>query len=132
MSTVNSNVVDYLSRIESLTKTNLQIMKTINDSFFTKKSHLYAEIDDTTFVIPSFISLENKINMLQENFENLVKSPETSEAYFNFDGNTRSIEVRKYNYAPDSLELNPIESYSVESNDIFKDFMTPVPYVNFD
>ena len=73
MSTIKANIADYLAQIESLTSTNLQILKTINDSFFTKKDHLFAEIDDTTYVIPSFISLENKINMLQENFENLVK-----------------------------------------------------------
>jgi hypothetical protein len=104
----------------------------INDSFFTKKDHLFTEVNDTTYVIPSFISLENKINMLQENFENLVKAPETSEAYFNFDGNTRAIEVRKYNHTPDSLTLPIVSTYKFESNDIFKDFLTPVPYINLD
>lgn len=132
MSVINTNVVDYLTKIETLTNTNLQILKTLNDSFFTKKNHLYAEVDDTTYVIPSFISLENKINMLQENFENLVKAPETGEAYFNFDGNTRAIEVRKYSHVPDSIKLPTVNSFSVESNDIFKDFLTPIPYINLD
>ena len=132
MSTVKANMADYLTQIETLTKTNLQILKTINDSFFTKKNHLYADVNDTTYVIPSFISLENKINMLQENFENLVKAPETSEAYFNFDGNTRAIEVRKYSHVPDSLKLPLVTSYGVNSNNIFKDFLTPVPYINID
>lgn len=129
---MKSNTADYLTQIETLTKTNLQILKALNDSFFTKKDHLFAEVNDTTYVIPSFISLENKINMLQENFENLIKAPETSEAYFNFDGNTRSIEVRKYNYTPDSIVMPTVESYSVDNNDIFKDFMTPVPYINLE
>ena len=132
MPTINANIADYLKQIESLTNTNLQILKSLNDSFFTKKSHLYTEIDDNTYIIPSFISLENKINMLQENFENLVKSPETCEAYFNFDGNTRAIEVRKYNYTPDSIKLPTLSNYSVESNNIFKDFLTPVPYINIE
>ena len=132
MSKIHTNVVDYLTQIESLTNTNLQILKTINDSFFTKKNHLFAEVNDTQYVIPSFISLENKINMLQENFENLIKSPETSEAYFNFDGNTRAIEVRKYNHTPDALTLPVISSYNVENNSIFKDFLTPKPYINFE
>jgi hypothetical protein len=131
MSSIKSTA-DYLAQIETLTSTNLQILKALNDSFFTKKNHIYAEVDDTTFVIPSFISLENKINMLQENFENLVKAPETSEAYFNFDGNTRAIEVRKYNYTPDSIVMPTVEKYSIDSNDVFKDFMTPVPYINLD
>lgn len=130
MSKSVSNISDYLLQVQKLTNTNLQILKTLNDSFFTKQNHLYAEVNDTTYVIPSFISLENKINALQENFENLVKSPETCEAYFNFDGNTRSIEVRKYSHVPDSVTLPTVSNYGVESNDIFKDFLTPVPYVN--
>ena len=77
-----ANVVDYLNSIQKLTDTNLQILKALNDSFYTKQNHLYAKVDDSTYVIPSFLSLENKINMLQENFENLVNAPETAEAYF--------------------------------------------------
>jgi hypothetical protein len=125
-----ANVVDYLTSIQKLTDTNLQILKTLNDSFYTKQNHLYAEVNDTTYVIPSFISLENRINALQENFENLIKSPETSEAYFNFDGNTRAIEVRKYSHTPDSIKLPLVNNFNIESNDIFKDFLTPVPYIN--
>jgi hypothetical protein len=68
MSLIKSNTADYLTQIEKLTKTNLQILKALNDSFFTKKDHLFAEINDTTFISPSFLSLENKINMLKENF----------------------------------------------------------------
>lgn len=132
MSTINTNIADYLRQIETLTNTNLQILKSLNDSFYTKKNHLLAEVDDTTYVIPSFISLENKINMLQENFENLVKAPETCEAYFNFDNNTRAIEVRKYSHVPDSIKLPTVSTYDFESNDIFKDFMTPVPYINLE
>lgn len=132
MSKINANIADYLSQIEALTNTNLQILKTLNDSFFTKSNHLFAEVNDTTYVIPSFISLENKVNMLQENFENLVKAPETCEAYFNFDGNTRAIEVRKYSHVPNGITLPTVTNYNVESNDIFKDFMTPIPYINMD
>ena len=64
MSTINTNIADYLRQIETLTNTNLQILKTLNDAFYTRKNHLFAEVDNTTYVIPSFISLENKINML--------------------------------------------------------------------
>jgi hypothetical protein len=127
-----ANVINYLEEIQKLTNTNLEILKTLNDSFFTKKNHLIAQVNDASYVIPSFISLENKINMLQENFENLVHAPETGEAHFNFDGNTRSIEVKKYSYVPDSISLHEISNYEVEQNDIFKDFLTPIPYVNLE
>ena len=70
--------------------------------------------------------------MLQDNFENLVKAPETCEAYFNFDGNTRAIEVRKYSHVPDSVSLPLVDTFNTEHNNIFKDFLTPVPYINLD
>ena len=59
-----ANVINYLEQLQQLTNTNLEILKTLNDSFFTKKNHLIAHVNDASYVIPSFLSLENKINML--------------------------------------------------------------------
>ena len=131
MPTINANIADYLIKIESLTNTNLQILKSLNDSLYTSKNHIYTEVNDTTYVIPSFMSLENRLNALQENFENLVNSPETGEAYFNFNGNTRSIEVRKYLQAPNSVKLSSVSSFDIKDNDILNDMLTPMPYINF-
>ena len=39
-----ANAVDYLNSIQKLTNTNLQILKALNDSFYTRKNHLYAEV----------------------------------------------------------------------------------------
>lgn len=125
-----SSIAENLEQMQSLTKTNLQILKTLNDSFFTKRDHLVVNVDDKQYVIPSFISLENKVNALQENLENLVHAPKTGEAYFNFDGNSQAIEVRGFTCTPNSLKLTPVEEYGVEANNIFKDFITPNAYVN--
>ena len=127
-----ANINDCLIKIQNLTKQNLEILQAINDSFMSKKDHLSVNVNGQSFIMPSFISLENKINILQENFENLINAPETSEAYFNMDGNSRSIEVRKYNHAPDRLSLNPVTNFGVESNKIFKDIVSPKPYINCD
>lgn len=132
MPTINANIADYLVKIEALTNTNLQILKSINDSFYTSKNHIYTTVDDSTYVFPSFVSLENKINMLQSNFENLVNAPETGEAYFNFDGNTRAIEVRKYTQVPNALTLPTVSSFGAETNNVLRDFLSPLPYINFD
>lgn len=118
-------------KLQELTQQNLDILSAINDSFFTKHDHLTVGVGSNQYVIPSFLSLENRINSLQANFENLVHAPESGEAYFNMDGNTRSIEVRKYNSVPNSLVLDTVENFSSDSNNIFKDFMTPIPYVHF-
>ena len=126
-----ANMTDYLLQLQSLTKTNLEILQALNQSFTSNKPHLAVSVNDTTYAIPSFITLENKVNALQENFENLVHAPASGEAYFNFDGDSRAIEVRSYTQAPNRLSLNLPEYFQVSSNDIFKDFLTPVPHVNF-
>ena len=127
-----SNITDYLLQLQSLTKTNLEILQTLNNSLYSKKNQLAVDINGVTYAIPSFTSLENKINMLQENFENLVNAPNSGEAYFNFDGDSRSIVVRSYNHTPHRLSLEPVTSFNVHQNDIFKDFLTPVPHINLE
>ena len=126
-----SSVTEYLSQLQTLTKKNLEILDAINSAFFTKKNHLSVNVGEANYVIPSFISLENKVNALEENFNNLIHSPSTGEAYFHVDGNTRSIHVNGYTHTPNSLVLNNVSDFKVFQNDIFKDFLTPVPYVNF-
>lgn len=126
-------ISDYLVKIEELTNTNIELLKALNDAFYSDKSHLSVNIEDKgNFVIPSFISLENKINALQSNFENLVDSPATGEAFFTFNGNSRAIEVRKYEQGPSPVILSEQSTFEHESNQVFKDFLTPVPYLKFD
>ena len=125
-------ISDYLVQIEQLTNTNLELLKTLNEAFYTNQNHLSVNLDEGTFVIPSFISLENKINALQNNFENLVNAPTSSEAYFTFDGNSRAIEVKKYEQSPTPLVLTPQTNFYHENNQVLKDFLSPVPYLRFD
>ena len=127
-----ASITDQVIKLQELTQQNLDILQAINESFFTKKNHLYASIGDNMFAIPSFMSLENKINLLTANFENLINAPATGEAFFNMDGNSRSIEVRSYNASPSGITLNNIKEFGTEQNNVFKDFVTPKPYINFD
>lgn len=126
-----ATVSDYLISLQKLTKTNLDILSAINQSFFTKQEHLQVSVDEQKYIIPSFISLENKINALQENFESLVHIYESGEAWMNIDGNSRVLELREYTHTPPALTLPEITSFGVTQNDIFKDFLTPVPWINF-
>jgi hypothetical protein len=126
-----ASVTEYLEKLQKLTQTNCEILQAINDSFFTKNNYLTATVDDNTYVIPSFISLDNKINALTENFNNLVYAPKTGEATFNFDGNSQTIELKGFNCTPESISLDKPEKFEVENNQIFKDFLSPSPYINF-
>lgn len=128
-----ASVSEHLLLLQKLTQTNLEILQSLNNSFYTKQDHLYADINDTKYVIPSFISLENKINMLEENFNNLVNAPASGEAYFNIDGNSRAIEVKSYSNTPNSLKLNEINDFIVDDTNIniLRELLTPAPKVRF-
>lgn len=128
-----ASVSEHLLLLQKLTQTNLEILQSLNDSFYTKQDHLYADINDTKYVIPSFLSLENKINMLEENFNNLVNAPASGEAYFNIDGNSRAIEVKSYSNTPNSLKLNEVNDFIVDDTNIniLKSLLTPAPKVRF-
>ena len=127
-----ASITDLVIKLQDLTQKNLDILQALNDSFFTNQNHLLVKIGDNQYAIPSFITLENKLNSLIANFENLVHAPETGEAFFNFDGNSRTIDVRSYTTTPNSLVLNPVTEFFIDKNDIFKDFLTPSPYIHID
>lgn len=127
-----ASITDHVIKLQELTQQNLDILQALNESFFTNQNHLTVRVGENNYAIPSFITLENKLNTLTANFNNLVHAPETGEAFFNFDGNSRAIEVRSYSSVPESLELKPVEQFNWEQNDIFKDFLTPNPYIKLD
>jgi hypothetical protein len=133
------SLTEYLTEIQELTKKNFEILKALNDSFYTKSEHLRVNLDNANYVIPSFISLENKLNTLADNFENLVNAPRTGEAVFDFNGNTQQIEVKGFANVPqtafeglDMESVAQIRNFNYKKNEIFKDFLTPTPYINID
>lgn len=126
-------ITETLEQIVRLYKEQLSLLKTINDSFFTKKGHLSTVINNTQYTIPSFLSLENKVNFLQDAFDNLVNAPKTGEAWYNFDGNSRAIQLRGYQQAPNPIEMpEQVSVFKKESVNMFKDMLTPSPYINID
>lgn len=132
MSTINANIVDYFKKIEELTNTNLSILKAINESFTTNRKNVSVTVGDTTYTVPSCLSIENKLNMLSNTVEGLFNIPSTGEACFNSDGNTRVIKLLQYSCAPGSVNLSDdINTFSVSNNNILKDLLTPTPMVNF-
>lgn len=126
-----STIVECLKNLSKLANTNTELLKGLNESLISNKSNISVIIDGIKYNIPSFINLENKINTLQENFNNLINSPEKGEAFFTINGNSRAIVVRDYQHAPYSVDLKNVTNFYKENNDIFKDFLTPVPYINF-
>lgn len=128
MSTLNN----YLIQLQKLTQTNLDLLTGVNGALKGDSTSTKVEINGKTYDIPSFVALENKVNSLQETINNIVYAPNTGEALINMTGNSRIIEIRGYNHTPNSLILDVPKEFGVEENNIFKDFLTPIPYVRFD
>ena len=81
-----NSFTECLKQITSLTKKNLQILRMLNDAFYTKKNHLVSIVDGEQYVIPSFLSLESKIDNLEANLQNILDAPKTGEAFTYYDG----------------------------------------------
>lgn len=125
-----NSITECLNQMIALTKKNLAILKTINDSFSTKHSHITANIDDETYVLPSFLSLESRIESLENNLENVLNAPLTGEAFTYFDGTTQKLELAGYSTTPNPVNLSTVSKFQTETTNIFKDFMTPNPYIH--
>lgn len=128
MSTLNN----YLIELQKLTQTNLDLLTAVNGALKGDATSTKVEINGKSYDIPSFVSLENKVNSLQETINNIVYAPSTGEALINMTGNSRIIELRGYTHTPNSLVLDVPSEFGVEENNIFKDFLTPIPHVRFD
>lgn len=127
-----NSISECVAQMVNLTKKNLAILKAINEAFYTKRDHLAVVVDNETFVIPSFISLESRIESLEHNIENIVDAPITGEAFTYFDGTTQRITLSGYHTSPNHVDVVPVSTFDVETNNIFKDFMTPNPFVRID
>ena len=126
------NLTEVLAELQKVTNRNLEILQALNDSFYSKREHITAVIDGTRYNIPSFLYLESKIGDLENNFENLVNAPKTGTAAFVFDGNSQEIQLKSFYNTPDPLTLHETTNFSVEENQIFKDFLSPNPYIRLD
>ena len=126
-----NSVTEALTLISDLTRNNLAILKTIEESFRTKRAHLAVDVNGTTYTIPSFVSLETRIETLEQNLENVLNAPLTGEAFTYFDGTTQKLELSGYSSTPNHVELTQVNSgtFGVNPNNIFKDFMNPNPYI---
>ena len=129
-----SSLNTYLQKIQDLTDKNMQILNLINSAFYSNTEHVSAMVGEESYTIPSFLHIENKLNDLEGNWDRLVSSPLKGEAAFVLDGSTRKIRIAGYETQPPAVdEISSLpEHFSVENNDVFKDFLTPLLYLKMD
>lgn len=126
------NISDYLNKIQDLTNKNLKILQTINQAFLSNKNHISVHIDDATYVIPSFIALEDKLSSLEHIITDIFNITKTGEAAIDYGGNTQLLHTTGYMNYPAPASISSVSEFFSQPNHIFKDFLTPNVYVKFD
>jgi hypothetical protein len=122
-----ANITDTLIQLTELTRDNLNILEAINESFHTKKTNITTEVRGQKFTIPSFLQLENKVNHLQDAFDNLVHATVSGGANINYDGSTKKILLSGYEYSPSPLTVEWDKELKVSREELFKDYLSPQP-----
>lgn len=124
-----ASITEHIVKLQDLTQKNLEILQGINDAFFSNNSNTTVTVDDKSYIIPSFIALENKINLLTANFDNLVNLPKIGEAYINVGDGARNIIVNPYESAPERIQADIESEFYHEESTLFRDMVTPKPYL---
>lgn len=133
----NDTLKEYYVKLEGLWNNVTNVLFAINQSLHTNSSEITVQIADTdntstTVRIPSFLYLENKLEVLSNNFSNLFNMPKSGEAWFNTNTNNNmyKLEMVRSNTAPNTpiINTNNIVS-SITDNNFLKDLVSPRTYL---
>ena len=134
---VNNNLKEYYIKLQGLYKNAVNILTAINQTLSSNASEVSVELFEnntsTTVKIPSFLYLDNKVEQLQNAFENLFNMPQSGEAWFSNDGGMYKLQMVRSNTAPLSPDINTNKLTAGFSNNTFiKDLVNPRTYLRLD
>lgn len=130
-----NSLKDYYVKLQSLYENAVNILTAINQSLITNASEITVDIADTddtktTVRIPSFLYLENKIEQLENNFNNLFELPNSGDAWFTKSQDMIKLQMVRSNTAPLSpvMQLNNIYA-SMKDNNFMNDLVSPKTFL---
>jgi hypothetical protein len=134
---VNNNLKEYYIKLHGLYNNAVNILTAINQTLSSNASQVSVELFEnntsTTVKIPSFLYLDNKVEQLQNAFENLFNMPQSGEAWFSNDGGMYKLQMVRSNTAPLSPDINTNKLAAGFSNNTFiKDLVNPRTYLRLD
>ena len=110
-------------------------MTAINQSLVSNASEITVDIADTddtttTVRIPSFLYMENKIEQLENNFNNLFELPNSGDAWFTKSQDMIKLKMVRSNAAPLSpvMQLNNVYA-SITDNNFMNDLVSPKTFL---
>ena len=126
---------DYYVKLQGLYDNAVNILTAINQSLVSNASEItvdVADTDDTTTTvrIPSFLYMENKIEQLENNFNNLFELPNSGDAWFTKSQDMIKLKMVRSNTAPLSpvMQLNNVYA-SITDNNFMNDLVSPKTFL---
>lgn len=126
---------DYYVKLQGLYENAVNILTAINQSLVSNASEItvnVADTDDTTTTvrIPSFLYMENKIEQLENNFNNLFELPNSGDAWFTKSQDMIKLKMVRSNTAPLSpvMQLNNVYA-SITDNNFMNDLVSPKTFL---
>ena len=126
---------DYYVKLQGLYENAVNILTAINQSLVSNASEITVDIADTddtttTVRIPSFLYMENKIEQLENNFNNLFELPNSGDAWFTKSQDMIKLKMVRSNTAPLSpvMQLNNVYA-SITDNNFMNDLVSPKTFL---
>lgn len=126
---------DYYVKLQGLYENAVNILTAINQSLVSNASEITVDIADTddtttTVRIPSFLYMENKIEQLENNFNNLFDLPNSGDAWFTKSQDMIKLKMVRSNTAPLSpvMQLNNVYA-SITDNNFMNDLVSPKTFL---
>ena len=126
---------DYYVKLQGLYDNAVKILTAINQSLISNASEITVDVaysNDTpvTVRIPSFLYMENKIEQLENNFNNLFELPNSGDAWFTKSQDMIKLKMVRSNTAPLSpvMQLNNVYA-SITDNNFMNDLVSPKTFL---
>lgn len=132
---ITDSLKDYYVKLQGLYENAVNILTAINQSLVSNASEITVDIADTddtttTVRIPSFLYMENKIEQLENNFNNLFELPNSGDAWFTKSQDMIKLKMVRSNTAPLSpvMQLNNVYA-SITDNNFMNDLVSPKTFL---
>lgn len=132
---VNNSLKEYYVKILKMYNNATSMIAAMNQSLSTSASEVNVTLvneDDTETVlrIPSMLYFENKLEQLDNNFNNLFNMPESGEAWFQRSSDMFKLQMVKAGTAPAIPEFDIYNvTAGVTDNNFLRDLVSPKTYL---
>lgn len=133
----NTSLKEYYQNIQALYTNAVNMMSAINQSLTSSSSKVYVNLINndgevyTKVQLPSMLYLENKLEELQNNFDNLFKITQSGEAWFEKSSEMFKLKLVKSSTAPVTPTFVGLDDMKagITDNNFLKDLVSPKTFL---